>query len=163
MGAEHAHTCCRTRAQLIANAWDRGCGPGVETRRVRLVQGERRGVSGQYGGRDAACPISTGGGTRRVRLVRGEEGGARVRSSSRRPPRRALHKMAPRIRGVHGGGTCRGEHGAGEAPLAAGSCWKAVLSSHLRGGRAAGRLRLQSGEREGEGLRRTPGPPKAST
>ena len=35
--------------------------------------------------------------------------------------------------------------------MAAGSCWKAVLSSHLRGGRAAGRLRLQSGERLEEG------------
>ena len=44
-------------------------------------------MSGQYGGRDAACPVSTGGGTRRVRSVRGEgrgvsgqyvgEGGAR--------------------------------------------------------------------------------------
>ena len=50
-----------------------------------------------------------------------------------------------------GSTTCRGEHGDGEAPLAAGSCWKAVLSSHLRGGRAAGRLRLQSGERLEEG------------
>ena len=29
-------------------------------------------MSGQYGGRDEACPVSTGGGTRRVRSVRGE-------------------------------------------------------------------------------------------
>ena len=28
--------------------------------RVRLVRGEGRGVSNQYGVRDAACPLSTG-------------------------------------------------------------------------------------------------------
>ena len=37
-----------------------------------LVLGKGRGVSGCYGGRDEACPATTGEGTRRVRLVRGE-------------------------------------------------------------------------------------------
>ena len=35
--------------------------PGGGTRRVRLVRGEGRGVSDEYGVRDAACPISTKG------------------------------------------------------------------------------------------------------
>jgi len=35
-------------------------GPGG--RRVRLVRGKGRDVSAQYGGRNAACPFSTGGG-----------------------------------------------------------------------------------------------------
>jgi hypothetical protein len=42
----------------------RDVGPVVPrpTQRVRLVRGEGRGVSDQYGVRDAACPISTRGG-----------------------------------------------------------------------------------------------------
>jgi len=35
----------------------------------------------RYGGRDAACPFSTGEGTRRVRLVPGRRGAARQRAS----------------------------------------------------------------------------------
>jgi hypothetical protein len=37
---------------------------GRGTRRVRLVRGEGRGVSDQYGVRDAVCPLSTRGGGR---------------------------------------------------------------------------------------------------
>ena len=37
-----------------------------------------RSVGSKYGGRDEACPVSTGGGTRRVQLVRGAgRGGSR--------------------------------------------------------------------------------------
>jgi hypothetical protein len=44
----------------------------------------RRGVSGWYGGRDEACPVSTGGGAR--------GGGARA---AREPLRAALLRTAP--------------------------------------------------------------------
>ena len=61
----------------------------MERGRTRGVQrsgdlgGWRAPVSGQYGRRDEACPVSTGGGTRRVQLVReGREGGGGPRAAT---------------------------------------------------------------------------------
>jgi hypothetical protein len=55
-------------------------GTRCAVRPVRLMaRGEGRGVSGQYGGRDEACPVSTGGETRRVRLVRWVRSGFALR------------------------------------------------------------------------------------
>jgi len=54
------------------------------TRRVRLVREEGRGVSSQYGRRDEACPVSTGG---RV------GGGGEVRRAERVAPA-ILHAAA---------------------------------------------------------------------
>ena len=66
---------------------------GRGTRRVRSVRGEGRGVSDQYGVRDAACPLSTrgrgggGGGAPRA-ARRGAPAAARARrdGSERVPP-----------------------------------------------------------------------------
>jgi hypothetical protein len=66
---------CTPRARRVPHEKRRGAGPAARdaiafllgsgafwgTRRVRLVRGEGRGVSDQYGVRDAACPISTRG------------------------------------------------------------------------------------------------------
>jgi len=54
----------------------------------RLLRGEGRGVSGYYGGRDAACPVTTGGGTRHVRLLRGERAAGRHRPAGGQQPAR---------------------------------------------------------------------------
>ena len=43
---------------LLVSPLKHGC--SCRRRRVRSVRGEGRGVSGQYGVRDAACPVSTG-------------------------------------------------------------------------------------------------------
>ena len=63
--------------------------PGGRTRRVRFVRGEGRGVSGSYGGRDAACPVRTGG--------RGGEG---VGSGGRREPPRPLPQEKAQAKGA---------------------------------------------------------------
>jgi hypothetical protein len=71
--------------------------------------GRARARVGMYGVRDAACPLSTGGGTRLVRLVRGRGGGCararalRVRALSRCPSRwRRRRAGAAAGRGLRG-------------------------------------------------------------
>ena len=65
-------------------------------------------MSGQYGERDAACPVSAGGGTRRVRSVRGREDTLAEDSLRRRAP---THGRLARVRrgarlSARGGARC---------------------------------------------------------
>jgi len=74
---------------------------------------EGRGVSGQYGGRDAACPVSTGGGTLRVRLVRGK---------------------GRCVSGLYGGGGGRGSRGTWSRPTTSGAPRAPLATSSGRRG-----------------------------
>ena len=72
------------------------------TRRVRLVRGEGRGVSDQYGVRDAACPLSTRG------LVRRGGGGGATRGRCRGTGPAAGAGSPGRPRGTRGSRVGRG-------------------------------------------------------